>query len=98
MRCTPWVTVEQAEDGFRFAIDEKLRAKIQDYRAGKDAAEGSGISAFVRHLRAELNRRHGAFIEERKKVEMWTTRNQHWQHYKGLVDWILSELDRVVKD
>jgi hypothetical protein len=98
-RLIPWITIEHPDAEHAIVrVDQKLRDYIDDYRAGEQVPEASGVSAFVRHLRAELNRRHEVFIEERKKVEMWTTRNQHWQHYKGLVDWVLSELDKVVKD
>jgi hypothetical protein len=99
VRLIPWITLEYPDAEHAIVrVDQKLRDYIADYRAGNKVPEASGVGAFVRHLRAELNRRHGAFIEEREKVARWTTRNQHWQHYKGLVDWVFSELDRVVKD
>ena len=89
-RMLPWLAIERLPDGFRFTVDEELRAVCEDH-APRPQLSGAGVHAFINRLTKEIYRRRKENNEKNKAIK-WNPDNTLKTEQKRLLDWIEAEL------
>lgn len=93
IRLIPWVQFDRMSDGFRFSIDEQLRA-ICEGRRPRPTLSYTSLDTFLREVRTELTRRRKENHDEREK-RRWNSELILKREQSKLLDWIEDQLDRV---
>jgi hypothetical protein len=93
IRLIPWLAITRDDTGTTLTIDEELRA-ICDGRTPRPALGGRSITAFLNHLRAEIQRRRKENHDEYKKKK-WVSDLIAKRTQTLLLDWIEEELNTL---